>query len=797
MPNRQTNLPPTALRVAAVLLALLALLGTIWLLSDANIAASAPADSGPAISVEAFAGGYDAIMEELSATEPTAPSEQEPAIIFSLDHADTVFFAEEQLLELFSPKGGTIYYTLNGDAPDGETALPYLVPFVLEPEELPTAFQCAAIVLYDDGSYSDVYYRTYFVGTNLTEQFNIPIFSVYLPEEELWSTGSGIFHGNNINKRGRDWERAMNVQLFESDGTEVFNMAAGIRLYGAYSRTMVQKPMRFIARPDYDSVLDDFNTLDLFGELYDSQGVRIDRFEDLVLRNAGNDFGKAFMRDEIVQILMSQQGFAFTEPVRPCLVYINGTLYGLYWLHEPYKENYFENRFGHLDYQGEFVVLDGPERAKLYDGEVRNGFDPLTDYNEMLAYASLDLTKDKIYNRLCERLDVDSYLRMNASMVIVNNGDWPQNNNRVFKYFPAEGEDFSNVYGLDGKWYFVPHDTDWAFPSNANTNDLLRYFDPEAIQYSPLFIALMQREDCRQTYVTYFIDMLNGAFSAENIAAVVQGVADVIKPALELYVELSPYVADNFDMAAFERRYNRIISYATERCDYMLQYLDEVYDLGAPYVLDIRVPDGAGLWINTLENRGDFLCTYYENYTTTLRPIVPVGYVHEGWVLNGVLHQTDTLLIQKSDVRDGRVEVEMLVRENGLLFVSEISHGNGGDYITLYNPNSFAVSTQGYSLSDDANNLRRFALPVIHVQAGESLTVYCDNYSSSDVLRHLQAKFNLSTGETLYLTKTDAKAEQSTVIDSILLPKLQDGSIYVRDLYDGGFYEVLPQQSNP
>jgi hypothetical protein len=230
------------------------------------------------------------------------------------------------------------------------------------------------------------------------------------------------------------------------------------------------------------------------------------------------------------------------------------------------------------DYQGEFVVLDGPERAKLSDGKEHNGFDPLKDYQQMIKWGeTLDLTDDNDYALLCDVLDVDSYLRLNATMAYVDNGDWPQNNNRVFKYFAAEGEDYSHVYGMEGKWHFVPHDTDWAFFNDVNTNTLTRYYDPtprDHNPYSPLFVNLMQRDDCQETYITYLLDMMNGAFHPDRMAATIQEIADMIYPALELYVAQSPYVADNFDMAAFERRYGRIITYAQKRADVMRKHID-------------------------------------------------------------------------------------------------------------------------------------------------------------------------------------------------------------------------------
>jgi 16S rRNA (cytosine967-C5)-methyltransferase len=122
-----------------------------------------------------------------------------------------------------------------------------------------------------------------------------------------------------------------------------------------------------------------------------------------------------------------------------------------------------------------------------------------------------------------------------------------------------------------------------------------------------MFVNLMQRDDCQETYVTYLLDMMNGAFHPDRMAATIQSIADTIYPALEMYLDCSPYVADNFDMAAFERRYGRIITYAQQRADIMYRHINDVYGLGSLYTLKVDVPDGAGVQVNTLKITTDAL----------------------------------------------------------------------------------------------------------------------------------------------------------------------------------------------
>lgn len=746
---------------------------------------------GTRVSVEAFSKGYDAVVEELTMPPEPQPEIAEEALLFSLDELGTAFFSKTTELTITPKQGGQIYYTLDGTDPrHSESSTYYNQVLELKPGiSEPLVYRVKAAVLYGVDNWSEVCSRIYFVGKNIDDQFNIPVYSIELPEEHLWSRETGIFHTQNQNQHGVEWERAMHVQLFDSDGSLIFNMPGGIRIYGGYSRAHIMKSMRITARKRYSTVLEDFNSLDLFGAMYDAEGVRIDRFEDIVIRNTGNDFGRAHLRDELIQVVMRKQGFAFTESVRPCLVYLNGELYGFFWMHEPYKESYFETRFGMYDYQGDFVVLDGPERAKVNDEEYLR-FDPLEDYNAMLALGEKDLTDDANYEALCRVLDVESYLQMHATMAYVDNGDWPQNNNRVFKYFAMDGEDFSDVYGMDGKWYFVPHDTDWCLSNNVNNNTLYRNYDPSVIQYSPLFCHLMERQECRDIYVTYFLDMMNDQFKPATMRQTLFEIADSIRAGMKLYLQESPYIPSNFGMKEFDQHVDQIEKYVMARANVVHEHLKEMYDLGKKYTLTVEVPGGAGVQINTIRNEGYFKGTYYSEYPTVISPIIPAGYEFDHWEINGMVSLVAEKVIPYSDAETGKVNVKLFLRSAGTLNISEIGYTSGEDYIVLTNYGKEPVSTLGYALTDNAALPARFRLPVMTVQPGESVVIYGKNYDPTVALRQLQLDFNFSSGETVTLIRTDASTMQDEIIDRVRLPRLHEGYVYVRDVYEDRFYEM-------
>jgi hypothetical protein len=412
------------------------------------------------------------------------------------------------------------------------------------------------------------------------------------------------------------------------------------------------------------------------------------------------------------------------------------------------------------------------------------------DYNEMLAYGERDLTDDATYAVLCERLDVTSYLQMHATMGYINNGDWPQNNNRAFKYFAAEGEAPSDVYGMDGKWYFLPHDTDWAF-GTVNANSFGWCYDTDAIQYSPLFCALMARDDCRVTYITYLLDMMNGAFSPDRATPIAERMIRDIRPGLELYLAKSPYLPDNFDIAAFDRRSARVVDFLKARPANVIKHIDARYGLGKAYTLTVDVPRSAGVQVNTYVSEADFKGTYYTYYPTTLSPVVPVGYEFDHWLVNGVRRNARTLTLEDAFTHTGSVKVEAVLRRVEGLRVTAIGYDGADDYVVLTNLGENEICARGYYLSDKDIAPARYALPDVTVPAGKSIVIYGEDFSREREGGDAMMSFNLAKEETLCLSVLDEAGEMVTVDRIWLPPKMQDTSSYERDLTSGRFYELL------
>ena len=498
------------------------------------------------------------------------------------------FFSEDTVIELSvasRKKDGYITYTLDGTEPTETTTL-YTEPIVLVANEgdFPDAYSIRAKVWYDDGTVSDTYVHTYFVNTNISERYTTVLFSVNGEPSELTDGPDGILYGENYKQRGRASERKVHIEAISADGTLLFEQFAGVRVFGGTSREHAVKSLKLFARKEYEDGKGTFHT-SLFGSTTLDGTEPITKYDKLVLRNAGDDFQSAFLRDEMIQRLAAQAGFSAYEAVVPAVAYVNGEYYGFYWLHESYCDKYFQYRNGKSD--GENVGFEGSDKYQSVSGDAIE-IAAAKEFNALYnKYAYADLTVDATYEALCELLDVKNYLDYMSFNMYVANDDWPQGNYRCFRYYTADGEEYGTGE-MDGRWRFLQHDADTGFGTYQSTedagaarNDLEQVLSKDSKRYAPLLAALLKREDCKQYYIDKMLEYMNGALSYDSVCTVLDQMCAERDTELTYYYERLNSLKGEFEIYARPSRTNlhleRIRSFAKQRPGYMTQYLEEYF----------------------------------------------------------------------------------------------------------------------------------------------------------------------------------------------------------------------------
>ncbi len=506
------------------------------------------------------------------------------APVFSLDGS---FYNGDISVELLTAESSQIYYTEDGSEPD-KTATLYTNPIIYQSEitDFPKAHTIKAKAYYADGTESEVSVHTYFTALGVSERFSEYVFSISGDPAELTEKPDGIFYKDNYKQRGRESEREVHLSAWDTNGKQILSQYCGVRIYGGSSRESSVKSMKLFARKSYASGLGAFHT-DLFSTaLSDHSGQVIDEYDKLVLRNGGNDFQFAFIRDELCQTLAMQAGFSDYESVVPAVGYLNGEYYGLFWLHETYCDDYFKDKYPCDNALGKFIVAEGTDTKKDVDEEDDESIHAV-EFNEMYEkYSKADLTNDEMYEQLSRVMDVENYLDYFAFNIYINNKDWPQNNFRCYRYAPAEGEAIKDdVY--DGKWRFLLHDMDYSMGMyeqpelQANYNNLAHILTEGDERYSALFSALMEREDCRNYFSDKIKVLADGVLDAENITEVCSKLNGSRYSEQMMYYKHLENLRNKGDNTIWtysghlNGQLGIIRSFAEKREKYMLQFLEE------------------------------------------------------------------------------------------------------------------------------------------------------------------------------------------------------------------------------
>ena len=419
-------------------------------------------------------------------------------------------------IEITAPAGNTIYYTTDGSAPTASDAQ-YTGPITIT-ESTPLRARC-----YADGKLaSTVTTENYLVGVD----HDIPIVCISIAPSDFsgsekgiyakgakydWEDNDGSDYAHTLANYWQDWEREMNFEWFEEDGTKGVDFDAGIKIFGQFSRELGQKSFAIKLRGQYGqkSV-----TYPFFRD-HD-----ITTFYNLVLRQSGQDCGKTKIKDAMIAQVCKDTNVEVME-YRPCAVYINGEYWGLYNLREKQDADYVVSRYPEAQ-KDTIDVVKGDYRVNAGDSD---------GWREMINYVkSHDMTQLESQTYIEERVNLYSLYDWIAIEAFIANTD--TGNKRKFNY---DG----------GKWTWMLFDTDWALQAagsnSVNRLDNLMHMD-HGHGSGNAFTTAMHRairinSKWRKEFVERYAELLNTTLRPERFHAIIDAMADEIRSEMPAQVE--------------------------------------------------------------------------------------------------------------------------------------------------------------------------------------------------------------------------------------------------------------------
>ncbi|MCP5527463.1 MAG: lamin tail domain-containing protein [Verrucomicrobiales bacterium] len=315
-------------------------------------------------------------------------------------------------------------------------------------------------------------------GPQLKEALeSIPSFSIVMALPDLFDSSRGIYA--NPGAQGRSWERECSVELMYPDGRDGFQIDAGIRIRGGFSRSTSnpKHAFRLFFREEYGAGK-------LVYPLFDSYGA--DTFDGIDLRTFQNyswsfqgDGRGIFVRDQWsrdAQLAMGSQA----ERGEFYHLYINGQYWGIFNTCERPEASYGETYFGgDKDDYDVIKVEAGPYSIFATDGN-------MTAWTQLYNTARTGLATDAAYERVQGNnpdgtpnpeypnlVDVDNLIDYMLVILYGGNLDAPISN-FLGNDRPNNWYGIRHQQGLSGGFKFFAHDAEHTL-LNVSENRLGPY----------------------------------------------------------------------------------------------------------------------------------------------------------------------------------------------------------------------------------------------------------------------------------------------------------------------------------
>lgn len=182
----------------------------------------------------------------------------------------------------------------------------------------------------------------------------IPSFSIVMKTGDLFDPATGIYV--NPSGDGLPWERGASLELLYPDGTKGFQIDAGIRIRGGFSRSggNPKHAFRFFFRNKYDGNLN----FPVFGAnaAQSFNGFDLRTFQNYSW-SFGGDSNGTFMRDQLNRDLQLAMGHD-AERGDYYHLYINGQYWGLYNTAERAEANHGADYFGGVSEDYDVIKVD-------------------------------------------------------------------------------------------------------------------------------------------------------------------------------------------------------------------------------------------------------------------------------------------------------------------------------------------------------------------------------------------------------------------------------------------------------
>lgn len=397
-------------------------------------------------------------------------------------------------------------------------------------------------------------------------EITLPVVSLttdddFLYDDEIGMLATGLNPDSPNFKQ--TWRRPVNIEYFPSEeGGAVINQLAETAIQGNSSRQHPQKSMKIYANKR-------FGTKRLNYAFWKEKPDVAEEVKSISLRNSGNDFIQAHLRDGYIANLFGPNLNVDWMAYQPAIYYLNGQYHGIIDVRERSNEDYIAANYNGLE--DIFMIEDWYE--------MKSG-----DVQDFYAFKSLYTNPDTPYETLAEKLDMEAFLNYCLAEFYEYNQDFPKGNVVMWR-------DLLH----DGKFRFVLKDLDYTsfqspekdFISYLDGTDRPSYAAVDDLSAS-IFLLCLSYPEFREAFIDRNAVAFGDFLHPDHALALLDEMAEEIEP--EYY-----YHAEKFGLSFDIWKWYKVPPlrefHDGRRNEAILAQLKERYGLGDLYELSF-VPKG-------------------------------------------------------------------------------------------------------------------------------------------------------------------------------------------------------------
>lgn len=620
------------------------------------------------------------------------------------------FYEDSVQVELRNPSRlEKVYYTLDGSEPDQTSDL-FTGKLVL------TATSVLRARKYTDGYFpSKTLTQTYLVDEHTT----LPVLSLATAPDNLWDDQRGIYvEGTNgitgycsstPRNWNQDWERPVSLEFYDENRQPGFQIDAGVKIGGGCTRLYAEKTLALYFRSEYG-----YSKLNypVFPE------KQITEYNNLNLRNAGQDWYRAMLRDGLLQMIIKDRMDIDWQAFRPAILFLNGEYWGIHNIREKHNEHYLAANHG----------ID-PDAIDILSGNMNIKQGSAADYQALINFIEThDISQAANYEYVRSQMDINEYLNYQIAEIYFANIDWPGGN---IKYWKPQTP--------GSKWRWIIFDLDLGFGAHPygqySSNTLATVTSPNQTYYANpswstfLFRKLLENENFRNDFIQRYCAHISTTFDVNRVLPMLDSLTALISD--EVPRHLNKWPASLSLGNNWQEHLQIMRDFATYRPLMARNHIRDKFNLSGTARMYFRVqPAEAGeILLNTVSvtsQSGDAVVMRTVPIDLTVKPASGWRFIEwQGAVqsvqpsVSFVPAATDTILAVFTPINS----------QSSNIVINEINYNSAPDFDTedwleLYNNSGTNLDISSWVLSD-ANEDNRFVLPTRTTVFADSFLVLC------------------------------------------------------------------------